>query len=80
LLQFLAQVIVPGGGVTLQCGANALGHLVLQEVLHLRAALVQDAVDAEVEVGLVQLEQFAQCGLQALVGLGVGGGQGGHAV
>jgi hypothetical protein len=65
--QFLLDLGLVGGLVLTECRLHLRQQILVEELRHLGALGVHDAVEAEVQVGLVELEQLLQEGLQLFV-------------
>ena len=65
-IQFLLLFGKAGGLKPLQCGANGGQQIVVKEAFHLGPLGVHDAVDAEIQVRLIQLEHLAELVFQLI--------------
>ena len=65
--QLLLDLGLVGGLVLAERRLHLRQQILVEELRHLGALGVHDAVEAEVQVGLVELEQFLQQGLQLFV-------------
>ena len=72
--QFILQLRLVGGLVLAECRPHLRQEVLVEELRHLGALGVHDAVEAEVQVRLVELEQLLQQGLQLFVLLAHKGG------
>ena len=73
LLNAVGSLVLLGQRPGAQCGVDGGGQLLGDEPLHDVALVVHDAVDAEIEVGAVELEQLAQQVLELGHGVALGG-------
>ena len=64
--ELLLQLRLVGGLVEAECLLHLREQVLVEKLRHLRALGVHDAVEAEIEIGLVELEQLLQQGFQLL--------------